>query len=395
MLAIMTSAETNRIPRFPDDPTEAGIRARREYVERRVEGGAPHLFGEAVDPLTSRGNVENVVGYAQVPVGIAGPLVVHGESGTREVVYPLATNEGAMVAAYSRGMSVLNRAGGVRARVVKDGLTQHPMLEYTGVDGALAAAGAIEALMPRFHELVAARTDHGRLLSAEPEVVGRRVILRLTFATGDAIGINMAANASDAIAELVEAQTSALRRYVHGEDVEKRANAWALASGRGRSVVAEATLPRALVEERLRVSVEDLVRIRRAYDLGFARLGTQNHLVQVANGLAAAFLACGQDVAYLTESATGHLELEPDANGDLWCSASLPNLIVGTVGGGSGKGTARECLELMGCRGTGGARPFAEALGGLVLAGDLSLLASFCSHDFVAAHERLGRNRPS
>ena len=209
MLAIMTSAETNRIPRFPDDPTEAGIRARREYVERRVEGGAPHLFGEAVDPLTSRGNVENVVGYAQVPVGIAGPLVVHGESGTREVVYPLATNEGAMVAAYSRGMSVLNRAGGVRARVVKDGLTQHPMLEYTGVDGALAAAGAIEALMPRFHELVAARTDHGRLLSAEPEVVGRRVILRLTFATGDAIGINMAANASDAIAELVEAQTSA------------------------------------------------------------------------------------------------------------------------------------------------------------------------------------------
>jgi hydroxymethylglutaryl-CoA reductase (NADPH) len=70
-------------------------------------------------------------------------------------------------------------------------------------------------------------------------------------------------------------------------------------------------------------------------------------------------------------------------------------LLVGTVGGGSGKGTARECLAILGCAGAGHANTFAEILGATVLAGDLSLMASFCAGDFVAAHERLGRNRPA
>jgi hydroxymethylglutaryl-CoA reductase (NADPH) len=116
--------------------------------------------------------------------------------------------------------------------------------------------------------------------------------------------------------------------------------------------------------------------------------------VQAANGLAAVFLACGQDAAYVTESATGHLDLEVDASGDLLCAVTLPSLLVGTVGGGSNKGTAAECLDVLGVRGDGGARVFAEILAATVLAGDLSLMASFCSGDFVAAHERLGRNRP-
>jgi hydroxymethylglutaryl-CoA reductase (NADPH) len=128
--------------------------------------------------------------------------------------------------------------------------------------------------------------------------------------------------------------------------------------------------------------------------VGFARLGTKNWLVQSANGLAAVLLACGQDVAYVAESAVGLLELEPDASGDLYACAWLPSLCVGTVGGGSGKGTAAECLDILGVRGDGGANTFAEILAATVLAGDLSLLASFCTHEFVAAHERLGRNRP-
>jgi hydroxymethylglutaryl-CoA reductase (NADPH) len=111
--------------------------------------------------------------------------------------------------------------------------------------------------------------------------------------------------------------------------------------------------------------------------------------------LAAVFLACGQDVAYVTESATGFLELAPTAAGDLYASAHMPSMLVGTVGGGSGQGTAAECLALLGLQGAGSANLFAELLAATVLAGDLSLLASFCTHEFVAAHEKLGRNRPS
>jgi hydroxymethylglutaryl-CoA reductase (NADPH) len=159
--------------------------------------------------------------------------------------------------------------------------------------------------------------------------------------------------------------------------------------------VAEARIPRAALEELARVTPEQLVRIQASYAVGFAQLGTHNWLVQSANGLAAVLIACGQDVAYLPECCIGQLDFQVDAAGSLYVSASLPNLLVGTVGGGAGKGTARECLSILGCAGAGRANTFAELLGATVLAGDLSLMASFCSHEFVAAHERLGRNRPA
>jgi hydroxymethylglutaryl-CoA reductase (NADPH) len=144
-----------------------------------------------------------------------------------------------------------------------------------------------------------------------------------------------------------------------------------------------------------RTTPEEMAAILRSYSVGFAQLSTSNWLVQAANGLAAVMLACGQDVAYVTECATGFLDLDVTAEGDLYASVFLPSLLVGTVGGGSAQGTAVECLDLLGCRGRGGANVFAEILAATVLAGDLSLMAAFCSHEFVAAHERLGRNRPA
>ena len=279
--------------------------------------------------------------------------------------------------------------------MLREGLTQHPILVYADARAAEAAAAAARGARARFEELVAGITRHGSLVACEADVVGRRLVLRLAFGTGDAIGINMAARATELCSADLAERTGALARFVHGEDVEKRANAFALATGRGRSVVADVTVPAELCERHLRVRPADLVAIQRSYAVGFARLGTQNWLVQAANGLAAVFVACGQDAAYVTESATGLLDLDVTPAGELYASAHLPSLLVGTVGGGSGQGTAAECLALLGVEGAGGANLFAELLAATVLAGDLSLLASFCTHEFVAAHERLGRNRPS
>ena len=145
----------------------------------------------------------------------------------------------------------------------------------------------------------------------------------------------------------------------------------------------------------IRVEPEALVAIQRSYAVGYMQLGTHNWLVQAANGLAAVMLACGQDVAYLPECATGHLDFDVTAAGDLYASVTLPSLILGTVGGGTGQGTAAECLAVLGCQGDGNANTLAEILGATVLAGDLSLMGAFCSHEFVDAHERLGRNRPT
>ncbi|MFT5050434.1 MAG: hydroxymethylglutaryl-CoA reductase (NADPH) [Chlamydiales bacterium] len=384
-----------RIPRDPDDDFQASaIERRREFLSRATEAPLAHLFGAPVPPEEARGNIENLVGFAQVPVGLAGPLRVETSQGWRDVLVPMATSEGALVASYSRGMRLIGEAGGAWSRVVSEQLSQHPVLVFASAREALAAGELCRGWFEKFAALVGQTTRHGSLVGVEPQVLGRRLILRLLFRTGDAIGINMASRAADQISELVARDTGALERFVHGQDVEKRANARALVEGRGRSVVCDVTIPRAVLERVTRTTPEALESISRTYARGFAQMGTQNWAVQSANGLAAVMLACGQDVAYLTESATGFLDLECTLAGDLHAAITLPSLLVGTVGGGALKGTARECLGILDCVGAGKGNLFAEILGAVVLAGDLSLMAAFCTHEFVAAHERLGRNRP-
>ncbi len=274
------------------------------------------------------------------------------------------------------------------------GLTQNPILVYPDAERAIHAARVADESFEGFRELVANTTKHGRLVSVRARPMGRRLVVSFSFHTADAIGINMAARAADLCSADLAGRTGAVARYVHGQDVEKRANAHALSNGRGRSVVCDVELSRDALAEHLRVAPEDLVAIARTYALGYADLGTHNWLVQSANGIAAVMIACGQDVAYVTESSIGFLDFDIGEKGGLYASVYLPALLVGTVGGGTGQGTAAECLALLGCAGAGKAAKFAEILAATVLAGDLSLMAAFCAHEFVAAHERLGRNRP-
>lgn len=383
------------IPRVVgDDFAPQAVEARRD-LWRTVAGREPLYIGGATVPFESaRGKIENLVGFAQVPLGIAGPLRIDTSLGWRDVYVPMATTEGAMVASYSRGMKLLAGGAGTRARVVHEGLTQNPILVYPDARSAEKGAAYAKDHFRSLARLVAGTTRHGRLTALRPQTLGRRLVLGLVFTTGEAIGINMAARAADLCSAEIARRTGASARYVHGQDVEKRANARANLEGRGRSVVADAIVPRAGLAALARTTPEEMAAILRTYSVGFAQLSTSNWLVQAANGLAAVMLACGQDVAYLPECATGFLDLDVTAEGDLYASVFLPSLLVGTVGGGSAQGTAAECLDLLGCRGRGSANLLAEILAATVLAGDLSLMAAFCSHEFVSAHERLGRNRP-
>ncbi len=395
----MDQAPSLSLPRLPrdrsDDYSTEIVARRRALAEGSAGIPLSHVAGSGVPLGSAQGSIESMIGFAQVPLGLAGPLLVHGAKGRRETYVPMATTEGALVASHNRGMRLVGEAGGAWSRVVREGLSQHPVLVYADAAAALRAAERARLERHRWAELVTTLTNHGRLTVVEPEVQGRRLVLRLVFTTGDAIGINMAAHAADRIsAELAEA-SGALERYVHGQDVEKRASARTAVEGRGRSVVADVTVPAAVLREVARATPEQMASIARTYAQGFAQLGTQNWTVQGANGLAAVLLACGQDVAYLPECATGYLDMDVTADGDLYASVHLPSLLVGTVGGGCGQGTAAECLEVLGCAGDGGANDFAEVLGATVLCGDLSLMAAFCSHEFVEAHERLGRNRPA
>ncbi len=393
----MSANERNpdRIPRDSlDDYTRDAVEARRALWLKVAGGPAKHIAGEPVDLGEARGKCENLVGFAQIPLGIAGPMRVDTALGMRDVYVPLATTEGALVASYSRGMRLTSASGGIRSRVLAEGLTQNPILVYASAEEAELAARFALSHFDDMKAMVRRTTKHGALVALRPEPIGRRLVLSLVFTTGDAIGINMAANATEIVSQNLAERTGAKERYLHGQDVEKRSNSRAFVEGRGRRAIAEVTVPRAQLLELTRATPEAMVALWRTYTVGFAELGTQNWLVQSANGVAALMLACGQDVAYVVESAVGMLDLEVTSTGDLYASAHMPCLLVGTVGGGSAQGTALECLTLLGCAGAGKANHFAEILAATVLAGDLSLLASFATHEFTAAHEALGRNRP-
>ena len=71
--------ERSRIPRLADDYSRAAAAERMEFV-REATGACPdHLGRYSIDPAALAGNIENFVGAAQVPIGLAGPLLVDGE----------------------------------------------------------------------------------------------------------------------------------------------------------------------------------------------------------------------------------------------------------------------------------------------------------------------------
>jgi hydroxymethylglutaryl-CoA reductase (NADPH) len=121
--------------------------------------------------------------------------------------------------------------------------------------------------------------------------------------------------------------------------------------------------------------------------------GASSTSAHPANGLAALFIATGQDAANVAESHASVTYGQLLDGGDYYWSMTLTSLIVATYGGGTGLPTQRQCLEMLGCYGEGKADKLAEICAALGVAGDVSLAAAVLRGDWVSSHERLGRCR--
>jgi hydroxymethylglutaryl-CoA reductase (NADPH) len=384
------------VPRFEEQGyTQEEIEARRRWVEERTGArlqhvGACSLVGEAM-----RGNIENPVGAAQVPLGVAGPLRVEGEHARGTFYVPLATTEGALVRSYERGMVTLTRAGGATARVVVDENRVSPVFRFEDVAEAAAFARDLPECFAAVKAEAEATTRHGRLLRLEPLPLGREVVVHFCYWTADAHGMNMIVKATDRACRWLVEQGRAPGYYVFsGAESEKRASGSLFAGGKGKKVLAGARIPARLVRAYLHTTPAKMADLWQRTVLGHLQAGSLGYNGHFANGLAALFIACGQDVANVANSAVGVTVFELTEEGDLHASVTLPSLTVATVGGGTGGGTARECLEMLGCVGEGSAPKLAEIAAAAVLAGELSMGAAIASGEFVAAHETYGRNRP-
>lgn len=355
-----------------------------------------HLAGraDAPEPETLKGNIENLVGFARVPVGLIGPVRVNGLHAHGDYYVPLATTEGALVASYDRGARLITRAGGAAALTTVEQVQRAPGFVFDSVANAALFAAWVVGEFDRWVEVAGRHTGHGRLLDLSVHLQGSHVYAILDYHTGDAAGQNMVTFCTAAIChEMVERAPHPPKHWFVESNMsgDKKATALSFSRTRGRNVTAEVVLPRALVEKGLHTTPERMCDYWRMSFIGGVQTGSIGVSGHVANGLAALFIACGQDVACVSEAAVGVTRFELTDDGDLYAAVNLPNLIVGTVGGGTRLPTARECLRIMDCDGEGTAARFAEICATVALGGELSIVGALCSGDFARAHQALGR----
>ena len=359
-----------KIPRSNKNDYSADIiDQRQQFLEETTGTKLNHTKHFSFDPASMEGNCEHLFGVAQVPIGVAGPLLVNGEHAQGEFYVPMATVEGTLVASYNRGMRVIRESGGVMTTIVGESMQRAPAFIFRNAREARDFGQWLTANFAAIKAQAESTTSVGKLLEIEQYIVHGIVYTRFDYSTGDAAGQNMTGKATYVACEWIKAQYPDMRTYMlsGGMDSEKKTSFVNSLKGRGRRVTAELTIPRKVLAETLRVTPEQM-----NFGYGIANMGEANQ--------------CSM-YHYIT------------SKGDLHFSITFPALIMATYGGGTNLATQRECLELMDCFGQDKAYKLLEIAAALVIAGELSLGASqkrdpeTGRNEWVDAHEKLGRNK--
>ncbi len=384
------------IPRDKDDNYSPEIiRQRQQFVEQFTGKKLEHITHYSFDPHITAGNIENFTGVAQVPLGFAGPITIHGEHAQGDFVVPMATAEGTLVASYNRGMKILNLSGGVKTSVIGDSMQRAPVFVFDDARAARDFVGWVRENTPKIAEEAEATSSVAKLQYIDPYLAGKFAFLRFNFTTGDAAGQNMVGRATFAACSWVLDNYQGIRHFYLESNLatDKKASQVNIMHTRGKRVVAEATVKKDVLVQHMRVEPEALFYHYNVANIGAILSGANNNGLHSANGITAMFIATGQDVANVSESSAGILYTELTANNDLYMALTIPSLIVATYGGGTGLATQRESLELLGCYGKGKVNKLAEIIAAVALAGEISLASAISSSDWVSSHERYGRNR--
>ncbi|HTY67077.1 MAG TPA: 3-hydroxy-3-methylglutaryl-CoA reductase [Alphaproteobacteria bacterium] len=351
-------------PKRVRDACQDAAVIRCELIEAQVGVPLSLIKRSQIDngTLTAAGmltGIEMKVGAALIPMGIAGPVTVHGEFAKGEYYIPLATNEAALVAGVQRGIKAINLAGGMKALVTFDGMARAPMIEAPDIEAARALCRRVvedAALVKQLGKEI--KDPFVRLEYIEPYQLGTKVVLRLVCKTGDAMGMNGVTKAAADISRALLAMLPGWKLITISSNMctDKKASHMNVLLGRGKSVQAEVLVPDAVLKQVFKAgvtsrSVERVV-FHKCY-LGSCLSGTLGGFnVNAANTLAAFFAATGQDLAQVITSASAFVQADA-IEGGLHFMLTMPSLEVATIGGGANFGTAKEALTLMGCGGCG------------------------------------------
>jgi hydroxymethylglutaryl-CoA reductase (NADPH) len=391
----------NNIPRSKDnDYSKDIIEQRWQFLQEKTGIELKHVNKYSFDPSVLPGNIEHFIGVAQVPLGIAGPLLVNGEHAQGEFYVPMATSEGTLVASYNRGMKIIKQCGGVTTTIQEEAMQRGPVFIFENARQARDFGIWLKENFEEIKKQAESTTKTGKLTCIEQYHAGRFVFARFDYTTGDAAGQNMTGKATFIACEWIRKIHPHVRRYmIDGNfSTDKKHSTINVLRTRGKRVTAEITVPEKIVREQMNQSPTRLQFYHNIGSLGSYMSGATNNGSHSANGITAIFIATGQDVANVAEGSAAITYSERTIEGEYYFSVVIPALIVGTYGGGTGLATQRECLELMGCSGQGKAKKFTEIVAAAVLAGELSLMSAMRvkkdgTSDWISSHDKLGRNR--
>lgn len=344
-------------------------------------------------------NIENLIGSVQIPLGIAGPLLVLGKYVKGEFYLPLATTEGALVASVSRGAKAIGLSGGAVVRVENIGATRGSVFKTASLLESHKLAVWLGVQKKKLHQICQSVSPHLSLTDLTTSVVGNHVFVRFVFDSTDAMGMNMATIAATEMSRFIQGSRLGFCISVAGNfDVDKKPSWLNFICGRGKKVWAQTKINQKTAQDVLKTTPEKIHLVNYTKNLlGSAVSGSMGFNAHYANIIAALFLSTGQDAGHIVEGSLGITTTEIE-NGSLVVSVMLPDLMIGTVGGGIGLPSQKTALKILGIpdpklKEGEQVLKLGEIIAGSVLAGELSLLAALASKDLAGAHQRLGRGK--
>jgi len=382
---------------FENNYTKEGSAERVLMLEKKLLKNFDNIQGKekSIDYTGLKGHIENYIGMAQVPIGIAGPLLINGAFSKGLHYTPLATTEGALVASYNRGMKACLMSGGITAACLTELVQRSPLFKFENIFTVGRFIIWIDSKIEEFKEIVGQVSRYAKLLDVKTNFEGNSVILTFEYSTGDASGQNMVTICTSAICKFILGNftTKPKEWYIESNySGDKKATALSFTNVRGKKVTAEIVLKKEVIHNVLKTEAEKIYKYWRSSTLAVIQTGALGAQGHIANGLTALFIACGQDVACISESSVGLTRMELLENDDLYVSLTLPSLVVGTVGGGTNLPTQRECLQMLGCHGSNGAKKFAEICASLALAGEISIASALSVNQFTSAQQKYSRH---
>lgn len=383
--------------KIPDQDPYAlnGQKLRLNFIRSQLNLDMDFMSGEKVftNNESLKGNIENYIGMSQIPTGIIGPLVINGSVAQGPFYVPLATTEGALLASYNRGAKACRESGPITVITLQEGVQRTPTFKFKNIIELGKFVTWVLDHTETFSALTREASNYAVLNDIGINIEGNILILKLEYTSGDASGQNMVTICSDRICQYIlkNCPIKPIFWTIEGNFSGDKKISPLNTRVRGRKVTAEIVLKEEVVRSVLKTTPELLYEQWKICVSGAKKAGVVGSGMHPSNGLAALFIACGQDVACTGEASVAVTRMEIIENNDVYFAITMSNLIVGTVGGGTSFPTQKECLELLDCYGAGKSGKLAEIAVALCLTGELSIFAAMSSGQFTAAHQKLGR----